>query len=250
MKQRGHALEVLGAIALIALAGCASTTVQPQEETAISNLPPPPIVLVYRFAVNLNDVQTNQGLFQKALDAGETTTPDERLAKTGHEVADAFADELVTKIIALGLPAQRAAAATYVPQNAVIIAGQFVDIDEGNRLRRLVIGFGAGKAYVDTQAQVLYAAGGGNRTLVEFTTHTDSGEMPGAAVTLGAGAAAQGGVTAGMAVANVGIGGVKAYRSQIAGMAARSADKAAQFLARYFAQQGWIAPDKATHPLL
>jgi hypothetical protein len=244
-QRRGR---VLGPVFLLALAGCAASSVQPQMETSAVNLPRPSMVLVYRFAVNLNDVQENQSVIQKAIDASATSTPDERLAETAHEVADAFADELVTKIIGFGLPAQRATAATYVPQNAVIIVGNFVDIDEGNRLRRLVIGFGAGKAQIDTQAQVLYATAGGNRTLTEFTTHTDSGEMPGAAVTMGAGAAAQGGLTAGMAAANVALGGVKAYRSQIAGMATRSADKAAQFLGGYFAQQGWIAP--VNQPLL
>jgi hypothetical protein len=61
---------------------------------------------------------------------------------------------------------------------------------------------------------------------------------------MGAGAAAQGGVTAGMAAANVAVGGVKAYRSDVERMAGRSADEAVAYLSEYFAKQGWISPDK------
>jgi uncharacterized protein DUF4410 len=38
-----------------------------------------------------------------------------------------------------------------VPPDAVIVTGEFIDIDEGNRLRRLVIGFGTGQSKRDTQ---------------------------------------------------------------------------------------------------
>jgi hypothetical protein len=109
-----------------------------------------------------------------------------------------------------------------------VITGRFVDIDEGNRAARFVIGLGAGQSKVDAQVQVLAPSGGGFRTVLEFNTHADSGEMPGAAVTIGAGAAAQGGVTAGMAAANVAAGGVKGYRSGVESMAGRSADRSAE----------------------
>jgi hypothetical protein len=51
------------------------------------------------------------------------------------------------------------------------------------------------------------------RKLLDFTTESDSGKLPGAAPMLGVGAAAQGGVTAGMAVANAAVSGVKTYKS-------------------------------------
>lgn len=68
--------------------------------------------------------------------------------------------------------------------------------------------------------------------------------MPGAAVTGGAGAAASGGMTAGVAAANMAVSGVKGYRSQVEQMTARSADQAAAYLSQYFAQQGWIPQEK------
>ena len=248
MKLRKHALQTAGLLSLATLAGCAQTTVQPVQETFSTNLPPPAVVLVYQFSANLNEVTANQGLFQKAIDAAESTSQDAQSADIAHQVADRLADEMVQRINSLGLPAQRATPETIVPANALVITGHFVDIDEGNRLRRLVIGFGAGASKVDTQVQVMTPASSGYRTLLEFNTHADSGEMPGAAVTMGAGAAAQGAVTGGMAAANVAIGGVNAYRSEVERMAGKTADKAAQFLSQFFGRQGWISPDNVQAP--
>jgi len=250
MRLRRQTPRVAELIVMVALAGCARTTVQPEQETYLTNLPPPSVVLVHKFGVNLNEVTTTQGLYGKAVDAIDQETTGEAAAQLGQEVSNSLADELVAQINGLGLPAQRATPGTFIPQNALVITGYFTDIDAGNKARQLVIGLGVGKAEIDSQVQVLSASGGGYRTLLEFKTHADSGEMPGAAVTMGAGAAAQGGLTAGMAAANVAVGGVKAYRSAMGAMASRSADKAAAYLSKFFADQGWISADKVKQPLL
>ena len=250
MRIRWDTPRVAECLLLAALAGCAQTTVQPVREALDVTMPRPQTVLVYKFAVNMAEVQENQGIFQKAINAAESTTQDEQTREIAQDVWNRLADELVVRITGLGLPAQRASRDTYVPSDAVVVAGHFVDIDEGNRAQRLVIGFGAGQSKVDTQMQVLAPSRSGYRTLLEFDTHADSGEMPGAAVTMGAGAAAQGTVTAGMAAANVAATGFKGYRSQVDVMAKRTADRASDYLSRFFARQGWISPDKVTKPLL
>ncbi len=70
------------------------------------------------------------------------------------------------------------------------------------------------------------------------------GHGPGVRTAGHAGAAAQGGATAGMAVANAAVGGVKAYKSAVERMAADSAEQAAAYLSEYFGKQGWISPDR------
>jgi Domain of unknown function (DUF4410) len=250
MKRSEQLRAAAGFIVAVALAGCAQTTVQPEQETSMANLPAPSIVLVHKFSVNMNEVTDTQGLYGRALDAVDQETTSQATAQLAQEVSSSLADELVKQINGLGLPAQRATGETYVPANALVITGYFVDIDAGNKVRQLVIGLGAGKAKIDTQVQVLSPSGSGYRTLLEFKTHADSGEMPGAAVTMGAGAAAQGAVTAGMAAANVAVTGVKAYRTAMGAMASRSADKTAAYLSQFFANQGWISADKVKQPLL
>jgi hypothetical protein len=124
----------------------------------------------------------------------------------------------------------------------LVIDGQFLTVDEGNPLHRLVVGFGTGGSTVQTQVQVYQAPEA--RKLLEFTTQSDSSKLPGAAPTLAAGAVAQGGVTAGMVVANATVSGVKTYKSDVARMAAASGDQVARYLSEFFAKQGWIRPDQ------
>ena len=250
MRAARHALRVGGLLSAVALVGCAQTTVQPEQETSATNLPPPSVVLVHKFGVNLNQVTTTQGLYGKAVDAIDQESTTQAAQQLAQEVSDALADELVKQINSMGLPARLAGPDAYVPANALVITGYFVDINAGNKARQLVIGLGAGESKIDAQVQVLSTSGGGYLTLLEFTTHADSGEMPGAAVTMGAGAAAQGGMTAGMAAANVAVGGVKAYRSAMGAMAGRTADKTAAYLAKFFVSEGWIAPGAYKQPLL
>jgi len=83
--------------------------------------------------------------------------------------------------------------------------------------------------------------------LLEFDTHADSGSMPGAIVTGPAGAAAAGGLTVGVAAANIGIGALKSYRSAMGQMTSRSVEQAVNFLSEYFFRHGWIRPGKVTH---
>ena len=55
----------------------------------------------------------------------------------------------------------------------------------------------------------------------------------------------QGGATAGMAAANVGLGGAKTYTSQVGYLSDKTANQVVAYLSQYFAQQGWISPDQA-----
>ncbi len=224
--------------------GCARSGIRPMYHDREAALARPDQILVYTFAVSAAEVTENQGLFGRLAKGLSTTTSDERELEVGRQVADRMAADLVAGIRELGVDAVRADRSTTVAANALLVTGQFLNLDEGNRLRRLVIGFGAGASKVDTSVQVLTRTTSGDRTVLEFTTHADSGKMPGAAVTMGAGAAAQGGATAGMAAAHVAIGGAKAYRSTLDAMAGRSADQAVAYLSEFFGKQGWIPPDK------
>jgi Domain of unknown function (DUF4410) len=143
---------------------------------------------------------------------------------------------------ALGFAVERVSRGTRATGNDMLIDGYFFTVDEGNPLHRLVIGFGSGVSTVDSQVQVYQ--GDDSQKLLEFTTHSDSGKLPGAAPTLGVGAVAQGGVTAGMVAANAAVSSVKTYKSDVARMAAAGGDQMVRYLSEFFAQQGWICADQ------
>lgn len=233
----------LAVITFLLLAGCAKTNVRATNEVASSGLARPRQVLIYNFAVNPTDVQQNTSILARLRSRGNANQTQEQI-QLGRETADALATELTQKIAAMGLNPVRAFENMPVPPDSILITGQFVNIDEGNRLRRTVIGLGMGKSSLDAEVSLLAPGSSGYTELLGFQAHIDSGNMPGAAIMGPAGAAAGAGTAAAVG-ANVAIGGVKSYKSSSAQQAEKIADKISEQLARYFAQQGWISPELA-----
>ena len=231
--------KLFGALLCFGLAACGQTGVRDIKTTRETNLPKPSRILVYDFAVSEREVTEYQGIMRQQPTVKDPTERERQLAR---EVKDALAEEVVDGLRVLGFTVERVSRATAAAENELLIDGQFLTVDEGSPLRRLVIGFGSGNSTVDSRAQVYQ--GEISRKVLEFTTHSDSGSLPGAAPMLGAGAAVQGGVTAGMVVANTAVSGAKTYKSDVARMAAASGDQVVRYLSEFFAQQGWIRADQ------
>jgi len=229
---------------LLLLAGCAKTNVQETYEVANAGMPTPNPVLIYNFAVSPDDVQQNSSIFAKIERNIENNSQTAEEIQLGRQVSDALATELFQKISNMGLYPVRADPSLQPTPGSILITGYFVDIDEGNRLQRNVIGLGMGKSYLDSKVRVLAPSPTGYQELIAFDAHADSGEMPGAAVMGPAGAAAGAG-TAAVIATNAVAGGIKSYKSASTQEAKQMADKIAAQLAQYFAQQGWINSDLA-----
>jgi len=237
-----NALYLLIGAIMFLVAACVRSGVLPETRTAETSLPRPSKILVYNFAVSDAEVKEAQGMLHQPT----IKDPAEREQEIGRQVADALAVDLVSGLRNLGFNVERVDRATPVTGDDLLIDGQFLKVDEGDLLRRLVIGFGAGSSTVDTRVQIYQ--GGERSKLLEFGTHSDSGIMPGAAATMGAGAAVAGGVTAGAAVGTAVVGGVKTYKSEVAHMAGESAEQAVRYLSEFFVKQGWIRPDQVKKP--
>ena len=231
------------------ITGCTTASIAPQE----SNPPPssvrPDQIVIYDFAVSAEDVKENQGILDRAYRASTQNEEQEQQAKLelGHSLAKDLADDLVKQLQGLGFNASRLPRGSRASgTNVLVLDGDFVDIDEGNRARRLIIGFGAGASKLDTQVMLgLLSSTGAQSPLLNFSTHAESGKMPGAAVTMGAGAAAQGGATAASAAASAGMSGAKIYGSMMTTLAANTSKQITAYLSQYFAVQGWISQEQA-----
>lgn len=232
----------------VMLAGCASASVTPGDNSSTLSTTPSPRparIVVNDFTFSAAQVSENSAIGARVLNSFSSTPAEQRQDQIGKEAADTLAAEVAKQLGGLGFTVIRGNAKTVSQEGDLLITGAFLNVDEGNRLRRLVIGFGAGASKLDTQVTVYRVTAGARKPLMQFTTHADSGKMPGAAVTMGAGAAAQGGATAGMAVANAGMAGGKMYTSQVEYLSDKTADQVVAYLSQYFAQQGWITPDQA-----
>ena len=237
-------------LAALLIAGCATATVTPERVAAPVTVARPARIVVYTFAVTSAEVTLNQSILAQTYRAAQTnegSPPPGKLA-TGHAVAKDLSNALVPDLQGLGFTVEKLKRGTPVTGNVLIVDGAFLNVDEGNRLRRLAIGLGAGASKLDTRVKVYQSSDGAPHRVLEFETHVESSKMPGAAVTMGAGAAAQGAVTAGSAVAAAGMAGAKAHLSSMGALTDETSAQITAYLSQYFAKQGWISSDKAQIP--
>jgi len=240
---------ISGSLLLIAamVGGCATANVSQGTTAAPVSTNRPSQIIVYEFAVSASEVTQNQSILQRAYRAVAMDTDQQAASQlqTGHDAAKDLSDELVRKLTELGFNAQQMPRGTSAPDGALIIDGQFQNVDEGNRLRRLVIGFGAGASKLDTEVNVNQVANGATTQLLDFKTHAESGKMPGAAMTMGVGAAAQGGAAIGAGAATATLGGVRTYASTMGYLADSTAKQIVAYFSQYAANQGWITQEQA-----
>jgi hypothetical protein len=216
------------------LAGCVTGRVDQTRGYAVGeDLPKPPIVLVQDFRFHPGKVSKDTITPDIVSERGKTS---ERL-ELGRVAADALATDLVQRIVKLGLPARRAAEGDETPMHALVVKGQFLTVDEGDRLKRTVVGFGAGTSEIRTRFQVYQQTETGLRILGRGETTAEGLKKPGMA-----GPAAVAGATG--AVVGVAVAGVLHGASEIKGGveadAKRTAGAISEKLADVFVQKDWI----------
>jgi hypothetical protein len=226
---------------LAVLAACTST--ESQMETGAATLPRPQVVIVDTFAASADEVTLDEGLSTEVVEAikahrGDSRTEQE--VQASRQVADAIADKLVVEIRDRGLRAERGSALPAGVQNAVLIKGQLVSIDEGNRTERVIIGLGAGRSDVRADAQVYEVTPAGRRLIDTIEVDAKSGLAPGMAETMGVG-----GLTGHLLVSTVVGGGLhvadEALGANVVADADRSAKGIAKQLSALFGKEGWTS---------
>ncbi len=229
------------ALAGLALLAAACTSSHSQIETEGAMMPQPSVVIVDRFAVSADEVTLDEGLsadVEEIIKTKRGTSRTQQELDAGHQVADAIADQLVIEIRDLGLAAERGSAVPAGTQHAVLIKGQLISVDEGNRTERVVIGFGAGRSDVRADVQVYETTATGRQLIDQIEVNAKSGLTPGMAETMGAGALA-GHVLVSAAVS----GGLHVVSESVGANVVADADRASKGIAKQlavlFTEQGW-----------
>jgi hypothetical protein len=228
---------VLVALALTAMAACARTSVENLNERAVG-LPRPELVVVHDFAVTPGDVALDGAVGQRLIQVVRETPASEQELKIGREVARIVSDNLVTEIYKLRIPTVPAATATPIAGPTLVVDGQFLSVDQGNRMQRMVIGFGAGASEVRTLVQIYETTNDGRRFVVDFYTTVKSSLKPGAGPMVGAGRAAGRAVSSAAMGANVGV--ASELSQTVESDAKHTAEEIAKVLKKFFADQGWV----------
>jgi hypothetical protein len=244
------------------LTGCAKVSVSPQSaerpdpgsEYRVIETEKfiPAWVEVCDFGFSDSSITENRDPITRAENLLRKSSVEERDAKIAHSVAEAVSISTVKKLDNAGLPTVRIPYNDNVlyPGNNLLITGRFLNIDEGNRLTRVGVGLGAGASTLDSEVHVYRVSQGERAEVLSFTTHADSGRMPGLAESLPLGVFLIGPITAFTMIEDTASTGQKLYSSEVDYLAAETGDQIARYISQYSADQLWINPEKAKSPTL
>jgi len=221
---RFFGLPALLALAVI-LAGCASISVQPHSETSHAQKPTRIYVAEFstrhgefnvdREKVELRDFKTNlKSMLQMAMvtDLSKRLIPAENAPSTGNLLG----------------------------HHAWLIRGEFIRVNQGSRLLRGAIGFGAGATKLETKVSVYDLDVSDEKPFLTFSTTGGSNAEPGAIT-----GAWTDPVTA---VVGVGLSGIGNIAHGVTEDTHRTAREITAVLSDYMFRHHWIDADKWIHP--
>jgi Domain of unknown function (DUF4410) len=228
----------LTVVLLMLVAACARVHVATVQSTPAAFLPPPSRVVVYDFAISPDQVKLDAGIGAALMRSGQSAAALQWQA--AEETQAALAQTLTNRLLSYGLPVEHLAPGVPPPPNSVLVQGQIVSVNEGNRTRRTLVGFGAGESQIEADAQLYRVDDPAQPAyLAGFTGSADSGRMPGAAETMGAGAVADRLATS-TVMAGATHAGAESRRTGNEALADKLANALAHQIGRYAAAQGWV----------
>jgi hypothetical protein len=222
------------------LGACSQAHVQTGQAYFGPPLPRPTHIVVSYYSIAPDEVKLDQGVGARLMRVSGDQPPGALELKAAQDAQAALAERIVVRLQKYGLPAELSTGGN-VGAGTMLVQGQIVGINQGNRTRRMLIGLGAGKSSVSAETQIYYATdrSAPPHFMMSFTGQADSGHPPGAVETLGAGAAAQS-VGRSEVLTGAAHGGSEARRSTSVAEANALADGIALRVAQFAVDQGWI----------
>ena len=160
VSHRLMALSLVSLAATLAL-GCAKAKIETTRAAPTHSIVKPSVLLVYDFAVTPEEAVVDSiGYYPKTADVAES-----KEIQLGRATAQSLSEHLVAKLNKKGIAAERALDGREPPLHAFVVRGWFLDVDEGSRFKRMVIGFGAGSSRLVARVQVYQAASWGLRRI-------------------------------------------------------------------------------------
>ncbi len=228
-----HCLIITGSVLLPYLASAQTPGTGHVEIKSIKSysgtpLNKPTSIVVYNFSTP-DDVELNKGALNRVRMRASGDAEEEK-AKLAHKIVDEFSDELVKDLQKTGIPVTRGVAGEQRPKNSLAINGDFKLVDEGNRARRMAVGLGAGASKVVADVECSLKRAGQDVKFASFQATSKSSRKPGAAETMGAGAAPE---------AAAAVGGVTEMKQGAEGDASRMAKAIAKEITKSMSEQNW-----------
>jgi hypothetical protein len=211
---------IVGLTLVTALAGCASVSVKQGTTYAVPHMPQQIYVEAF------DTTQGEWNVDRQQVDLSDFQQNLQTMLSTG------ISSDLTNKLV----PASATSSAQALPpQNAWVIRGEFVRVNQGSRALRAFVGFGAGGTKLETIVHVYDLQNGyGGTPFMSFTTTGGSGAMPGAVASLGPIGAV--------------IKGVAGSAKGLTQDTARTSRMITAQISEYMYRSGWITKDQYIPP--
>ena len=236
MKPFYQAVTVL--VAIVFVAGCATSEVTERRSYVGGDfVAKPGRIIVYDIAATPDDIPPTSAITGYYRRRAVSQTPQEMAL--GRKLGALVSAQLVREILGMRMPAERAGGPA--PNiGDIVIAGEFVVIDEGDRSKRMLIGFGSGAGTLQTFVEGFQVTPTGLRPLGSAMIEAGGGKTPGMAAPL----VIMGGIAGRPVTAAAVAGGINIAKElgpeKIESAAKRTAEEIAKVLRDAFRRRGWI----------
>jgi hypothetical protein len=166
--------------------GCNTAKVTSQRDLATVPAEKPAIIYVADFALGAENIQHEEGVLSGR--PGPLGRVSNRLygtsadpAARARQMVDLMANSLVKDLSNNGFNARRLTPDAPLPTDGWLLQGVFTEVQEGNRLRRAMIGLGEGQTDVQVVVNMENLSKGPPKPFYEISTDANSGNKPGAA---------------------------------------------------------------------
>ncbi len=167
--------------------GCKSAKVVAEQDYAPAVVAKPAMVYVADFELGAQTIKPEEGPLTGSRIRGITDNlrgkPGDPAARA-RQIVNLMADSLVNQLTKAGFKACRVQGSMPVSTQGWLVRGLFTEVDEGNRVRRAMIGFGEGQTDIQVITVVDDLSQGTPKPLYQVATDATSGSTPGAAPTL------------------------------------------------------------------
>jgi hypothetical protein len=194
-------------------------------------------ILVYDFVASPGQVPPDSAIRGQV--SAPTTPPTAEQVETGKQLGALIAQSLAEDIQAMGFTTVRAGPGSSPQVGDGVIRGYLVSVEGGSAAQRFIIGFGSGKAELDTVVEGYVMTSQGLRKLGSGTLSASGARTPGAVMPAAVA------IASGSPVGLIVVGGAKLYgeasgRTGLEGRAKATADEIADELRIRFEDRGWI----------
>ena len=158
-----------------------------EAATAAHNFSRDTKVWVSNFELDAGDVKTDKGGVIGEVRPGILERPRKRKEQDpeyqAKKIVDLMAKSIVEDLQKAGYKAERLMPGDAQPAMGAWLQGVFTEVDEGNRRRRAIVGFGAGEAKMDLYVTLTDLAAP-QKPLYEVANNENSGKKIGAVITM------------------------------------------------------------------